>query len=230
MTAELISCVIPVFNGERYLGEALDSIRAQTYRPLEIIVADDGSTDGTAAVVARYGSDVVYLHQPNAGPAAARNLGLAAARGDFIAFLDADDHWPPGKLARQVACLHARPDLDLCVAHVQNFWMPEVAEEAGHMSEHRIARALPGYVPGTLLARRSVFDRVGEFNAAMAHGDPADWFLRATEIGVIGELLPDVLLYRRMHRDNRSRHHTVGSHDEYLRLLKAHLDRRRKKE
>src|SRR2546426_10667200 len=98
MKESLISCIVPVFNGERYLHETLNSILAQTYRPLEIIVADDGSTDGTRTIVASYGQQVRYLWQLNAGPAAARNLGLTAAKGEFIAFLDADDLWHPEKL------------------------------------------------------------------------------------------------------------------------------------
>src|SRR5712664_390476 len=138
MTPTLISCIIPVFNGERYLREALDSILAQTHRPVEIIVADDGSSDGTAAVVASYGDHVHYLHQPNAGPAAARNLGLSAARGEFVAFLDADDLWHPEKLVHQRARFQARPELDLCVTHVQNFLIPELHEKEEQFRQHRL--------------------------------------------------------------------------------------------
>lgn len=125
----LISCIVPVFNGERYLWEALESIFAQTYRPIEVLVVDDGSTDGTGAVAASYGSRLRYLWQPNAGPAAARNRGLEAARGEFVAFLDADDLWHPEKLARQMARFAARPGLDGSVAHVQMQWEAEVACE-----------------------------------------------------------------------------------------------------
>src|SRR5688572_13312922 len=99
----LISCVVPVFNGERYLSETLESIFAQSYRPLEVIVADDGSTDRTPDTVAGYGDRIRYLKQENAGASAARNLGLEAARGEFIAFLDADDLWHAEKLQRQMA-------------------------------------------------------------------------------------------------------------------------------
>ena len=102
MTPGLISCVIPVFNGERYLGEALESVLAQSYQPLEVIVVDDGSTDETAEVARRYGERVRYVWQPNAGETAARNLGLTAAHGEFIAFLDADDVWDSEKLERQI--------------------------------------------------------------------------------------------------------------------------------
>jgi glycosyltransferase involved in cell wall biosynthesis len=109
MNSPVISCIVPVFNAERYLRETLDSVMGQTYRPLEIIVADDGSTDATASVVAAYGDRVRYLLQPNGGPAAARNLGLRAVSGEFVAFIDQDDLWNPEKLARQMARFQAHP-------------------------------------------------------------------------------------------------------------------------
>lgn len=227
MEHALISCIIPVYNGERYLREAIDSILAQTYRPLEIIVVDDGSTDGTAGAAAGYGDRLNYARQNNAGPAAARNRGLDLAQGEFIAFLDADDLWHPEKLQRQMARFQARSELGYCVAHVQNFWIPELAEEAKKFRDHRIAKALPGYVTTTLLARRSVFDAVGPFDLRLGHSDSTEWFLRADEHGVVKELLPDVLLYRRLHEANRSRLFASRSRDQFLEILKAKLDRRR---
>src|SRR3954451_22735593 len=89
--APLVSCIVPVFNGERYLREALQSILAQSYRPIEVVVVDDGSTDRSPVVVAGFGREVRYLRQENAGPAAARNHGVQEARGELLAFLDADD-------------------------------------------------------------------------------------------------------------------------------------------
>ncbi len=109
----LVSVVIPTYNRALHLGAAIESALGQTYRPLEVIVVDDGSTDGTADVVATFGSDVRYLHQPNGGVAAARNLGLRHARGEFIAFLDSDDRWQPWKLAAQVELLRKRPDIGM---------------------------------------------------------------------------------------------------------------------
>ena len=97
MKESLISCIVPVYNGERYLGETVDSILAQTYQPLETIVVDDGSTDGTATVAASYGQRVRYFWHANQGTAAARNLGLNATEDEFVAFLDADDLWRPEK-------------------------------------------------------------------------------------------------------------------------------------
>src|SRR5690606_28366702 len=114
-----VSVIIPVYNGERYLAEAVHSILAQTVPTLEIIVVDDGSTDGTARVAQRFGDAVCYVYQPNRGPAAARNRGLERARGEIVAFLDADDLWREGKLACQCARLEADPTLDIVLGHTQ---------------------------------------------------------------------------------------------------------------
>jgi glycosyltransferase involved in cell wall biosynthesis len=230
MNPPLVSCIVPVFNGERYLAEALDSILAQSYRPLEIIVADDGSTDGTPAVVASYGDRVRYESQPTAGPAATRNLGLRTARGAFVAFLDADDLWHPEKLARQMARFDARPEIGVCVTHVQNFWIPDLTEEERRFRGHRRAEALPGYYTSTLLARRSVFDTVGQFNPALWHSDATEWFLRATEHGAVVELLPEVLTYHRLHHSNLSRREGEACRQEFVQLVKGSLERRRRRD
>ena len=227
MESILISCIVPVYNGERYLGEAIESILRQSYRPIEIIIADDGSTDRTAAVAAAYGGQVLYLRQANAGTAAARNFGMRVAKGEFFAFLDADDVWPSDKLDRQMARFQANPELDFCIAHVQNFWIPELIEEEKKFRDHRISKALPGYSTGTLMARRRCFDAVGEFNTEIHHADDTEWFLRAAEQGSAMELLPDVLLHRRLHHTNLSRVKAANSRDHYLQVLKAALDRRR---
>jgi glycosyltransferase involved in cell wall biosynthesis len=223
----LISCIVPVYNGEPYLAEALDSILAQTHRPLEIIVVDDGSTDGTATVVSSYGSQIQYIKQGNAGPATARNLGLNIARGDYVAFLDADDLWHPEKMERQMARFRDRLELDICVGCVQNFWIAELKEEAERFRDHRIAKPVPGYVTGTLLAKKALFDSIGHFNTDLKHGDAQEWFMRAAEQGAVMELLPDVLLYRRLHRSNFSRVLT-DAYQDHLRIIKASLDRRRR--
>ncbi len=97
-----ISCIVPVYNSEAYLGQALDSILAQTLPATEIIIIDDGSTDATPMIAAKYARHVSYIRQENQGPAGARNAGLRVASGDFLAFLDADDTWCPEKLERQM--------------------------------------------------------------------------------------------------------------------------------
>jgi glycosyltransferase involved in cell wall biosynthesis len=202
----LISCIVPVFNGECYLRESLDSILSQKYRPLEIIVFDDGSTDRSPQIVEGFGKQVRYLRQDNGGPAAARNSGLRIARGDFIAFLDADDLWHPEKLARQMTCLEEQPELDLCITHLQNFWISELKAEAEHFSNHRLSKPMPGYfMLQTLLVRRHVFDAIGLFNTELQVCEDVEWFLRAVERSMIILVLHDILLYRRLHTSNISR-------------------------
>jgi glycosyltransferase involved in cell wall biosynthesis len=227
MNSPLISCIVPVFNGERYLRQALDSIFAQTYRPLEVVVVDDGSTDATAVIVASFGDRLRYLRQDNQGPPVARNLGIRAAKGEYVAFLDADDLWHPEKLQRQIKRFEARPELGYCVTYCQNFWIPDLQAEAEKYREHRVAQPLPGYVTQTLFARAAVFDSVGLFNVALAHGDSTEWFLRAAQKGTVMELLPDVLSYRRLHSENRSRLLASNSREEFLHIVKTSLDSRR---
>jgi glycosyltransferase involved in cell wall biosynthesis len=227
MTRPLISCIVPVYNGERYLRDALESIFAQTYDDLEAIVVDDGSTDSTSEVAAAYGSRVRYLRQSRSGQPVARNAGVQSSVGEFVSFLDADDLWHPEKLTRQMARFVARPDLDYCLTLVQNFWEVEMQEEEEHYRGRPRGQPLPGFVAGTLLAKREVFDRVGPFDTSFKHADKTEWFLRADSRGAVREMLPDVLMFRRMHPDNVSRTLASNSRDEYFRLLKATLDRRR---
>jgi glycosyltransferase involved in cell wall biosynthesis len=223
----LVSCIVPVFNGEAYLAEAVDSILQQAYPRLEIIVVDDGSTDRTPEIVASYGDRVHPVRQANAGPAAARNRGVRDSRGDLVAFLDADDRWHPEKLARQVARFAARPQLDVSVTHLQNFWIADLREEEARLRAHRIARPMAAYLASTILARRRVFAFVGEFDPELRFGHSCEWFLRAEARGAVVEEIPEVLYYRRLHHHNRSRQHSAESREEFLRLVKAHLDRRR---
>jgi glycosyltransferase involved in cell wall biosynthesis len=224
----LISCIVPVFNGERFLQEALDSILAQTYAPLEVVVVDDGSTDGTAAVLAKYDESVRVFRKANAGPAAARNTGIAAARGEFIAFLDSDDIWHAEKLARQMSRFEVRPDLSACITHIQNFFMPELSEEEKQLRRHPRSQPIAGYSSVTLLARRTLFDAVGLFDETLKHGDDTDWFLRARAAGAAIDVLPEVLVSRRLHAHNRSRQWAGRSQLEYLKLLKTFVDSQRR--
>jgi len=129
--APLVSVIIPAFNAERYLGETLESVLGQAYRPIEVIVVDDGSTDGTVGLVedlrkraSEPGSTLVLLRQKNAGPSAARNRGIKEARGEYITFLDSDDLWPAGKLASQVALMEEHSDAGLVFGDVQRFSGP----------------------------------------------------------------------------------------------------------
>ncbi|HUP01074.1 MAG TPA: glycosyltransferase family A protein [Gemmatimonadota bacterium] len=223
-----ISCVVPVFNGDRYLAESLDSILAQSLPADEIVVVDDGSTDGTAEVAARYVDAVRLVRQENAGSPAARNRGVTESRGDLIAFGDADDLWHPDRLARQIERFEQRADLDCCIAHVQNFWSPEATVEK-EMDLRHGDFTLPhaGVITMTGLVRRSIFDRVGLFLPSLRHHDGQEWQVRARDHGAVIEVIPEVLMSRRVHDGNESRRRRADESEGLLAAIKMSLDRRR---
>jgi glycosyltransferase involved in cell wall biosynthesis len=215
----LISCIVPVFNGELYLKETLASIVAQTYRPLEIIVIDDGSTDLTGQQVHSYGDQILYVYQHNAGPAAARNHGLHVAKGEFIAFLDADDVWVPHKLALQMARFNEYSELEMSITHIQNFWSPDL-DSSQAPDPARFTEAWPAKNnTNSLLTRRHVFDTVGLFDVNRRIVEDVDWFIRAAQHGIIKELLPDITVYRRLHNGNISRRFAAQTKTEMLDIV-----------
>lgn len=220
----LVSVIIPVYNGERYLGEAIESALAQTDEPMEIIVIDDGSTDRSADVARKSGA-VRYEFQENQGIGAARNRGVQVARGDFFAFLDADDLWTPDKLRLQMSAMERNPDLDLVFGHVQEFLSPELVESL--QDQVRIADGVvPGLIPSTLLVRREAFLRTGFFETQWRMGEFAAWYARAIEHNLQQAILPDLVTRRRVHDANNGRRQGAAAID-YVRILKASLDRRR---
>jgi glycosyltransferase involved in cell wall biosynthesis len=217
--------MIGVYNAEPYIAEAIESVFAQSYRPLDVIVADDGSTDGTAAVVRSYGDRVRYAHQENKGNGGARNLAVTLARGDFYAFLDADDRFVPDKLERQMAALQADPALDIVFGHVEEFVSPELDEET-RARVRPPAAVQPWMAPNLMLIRRESFERVGPFSETLAVGVTVDWFARADEAGLRNLMLPGVVLQRRLHTSNNGLRH-ADKRAQYVHVLKAALDRRR---
>jgi len=227
MTAPRVSCIVPVYNGERFLPEALESVLRQTRPPDEIIVVDDGSTDGSGRIAAALGPPVRCVRQENAGPAAARNLAIRLAAGDFLAFLDADDLWLPRKLELQLATMRERPELDYCVTHLQNFWMPELSAEEKAFRHQPFAQPLPAFSFPSFLGRRRMVDRVGPCREDLRVASDTDWFIRAREVGLAYEVLPEVLVRRRLHRGNLTRA-DLASSATLIANLKASLDRRRR--
>jgi glycosyltransferase involved in cell wall biosynthesis len=218
----LISVIIPVYNAERYLAEAIDSVQKQAYFPIEIIVIDDCSVDNSAKVAKSY-QTVMYFFQSKCGLSAALNKGLGIASGKFIAFLDADDIWEDNKLSIQMEALRKEPSLDGVFGHHQQFI------SRGNSLRTMDQRILPAPFKGALLIRRESFFRVGLFDTSLTLGDFIDWYKRAMEAGLKFLMLPDVVLKRRIHDDNssvRDRH----AEKDYVKIMKAALDRKRKKE
>ncbi len=222
--APLISTIIPVFNGERFLAEAVDSIRGQRYPELEIIVVDDGSTDGTAEVARRLGDPVRYESQANRGAPAARNRGLELARGELIAFLDADDVWTPDKLGLQASRLLAEPELELAIGMTQLMRFVEGADGSAAYQPMGEAGLIPSL--GSALFRREAFDRLGRLDESLRMDDDVDWFLRALENDVRMAVVPRVVQYYRRHERNITNARGVDIRF-FLVAIKKSLERRR---
>jgi glycosyltransferase involved in cell wall biosynthesis len=222
MRDPLVSVVVAVHDGERFLAEALDSVLAQEYRPLELIVVDDGSMDRSADVARDRGACVIRQEQQ--GLAAARNTGLLAARGELVAFNDADDVWLPGKLRRQVDYLRERPDLDF----VYTAWtiLLEPGATLPPQWERDGTGRRDGFLPSSFLARRDVFDRVGLFDTRYEIGEDVDWFTRAAEAGVRYDVVPSVLVRYRVHGANLTRD-TQALRNSVFRALREAAARRR---
>ncbi|MGE0666723.1 MAG: glycosyltransferase family 2 protein [Sphingomonadales bacterium] len=222
---ETVSCILPVYNGADYLEEAVASVEAQSWGPVEILVVDDGSTDGTPDLIARLGTRVRAFRQENAGAAAARNLGLAHASGSFIGFHDADDLWLPQKIAVQMARFEARAELDLCICRAENWWIAELSHEA-EAAGLALTEGRTGAFP-TVLARRSLFERTGPLDNRLRHLDMTEWLLRVADVGAVSEMIDEPLVRRRIHFSNTSRHRGDSEARERMIIAQNRISRRK---
>lgn len=215
-----ISVIIPLYNGARFIGRAVDSVRNQTIAPFEIIIVDDGSTDGGAARISPH-SIIRIIRQDNAGVAAARNRGVAESTGDMLAFLDQDDVWTPDKLEKQATHMMEKPGLGFTLAHQLIRLAPGI-DRPRWLKEDQVDRPCVGYLPGTLLVQRETLRQVGPFNETYQSGSDSEWFFRAKRMNIPMTILPDVLLHRTIHTDNQS-HDTATANRELLQIVRASL-------
>lgn len=226
MNRQLVSVIIPVYNGEPYLAETIESVLAQSYRPIEVIIVDGGSQDGSAIIAQRY-AGVRYFLQPDDSAAEGRNHGVELAHGEYLAFLEADDLWSADKLERQMAALAEAPDADAVFGHGVQFYSPELADSLkGKIN--CLTTPIATYHPNTMLIRRAAFWRVGLFNPGWQIADSLEWCVRAKQAGLRSLMLPEVIYRKRVHGANQGltkRHHR----QEYARVLKAALDGQRQR-
>lgn len=220
-----ISVIVPVFNDAPYLAEALESVFQQTYPATEIIVVDDGSTDESADIARHFANRVQLYCLPHSGAGTARNHGVAQAKGELLAFLDADDLWSPNKLELQIKALEINPDLEAVFAHLSQFYSPELSQE------HRNRMVCPsGAIKCTtavaMLIKRASFERVGGFDESGQLGEVVDWYLRARQAELIELVLDDVLIQRRIHASNTGVMR-ASERAHYVNIIKAALDQRR---
>lgn len=220
-----VSVIIPCYNTARYLSEALTSACRQAPSPFEVIVVDDGSTDGSAAIAESFGAPVRCERLTHQGIGATRNHGLACATGDVIAFLDADDVWTADSISSRAALLEADPDLGGVAGRTEQFISPELPDDVRQRlvcpPETSAAR-----VAGALLVRKRVFDLVGGFDPSLKLGETIDWIARADAANVTMRMVDTVVLRRRIH-DSNTGVNMAHQRSDYLRVLKASLDRKR---
>jgi glycosyltransferase involved in cell wall biosynthesis len=221
----LVSAVIPVHNAAAYIGEALASVYAQDRHPLEVIVVDDGSNDGSLAIAQSGFPAIRAIRQANAGIGAARNRGIEAAQGEYIAFLDADDRWPAGRLARLLDAIEVLEGAGMVFGHVRQFLCPSL-DEAARRRLHCPAGEVPGYSAGAMVIRREDFHRVGPFEEDLRIGEFVSWFARARDRGLAHAMIEQVVLERRIHAANHTQQQR-GSFGDYPKMLRRVLDRRR---
>ena len=226
----LVSAIIPVYNYDRYLAEAIESVLSQTYPHHEVIVVDDDSTDRSREVAESFADrGVRYCHQAHAGIGPARNRGVELAQGEFLAFLDADDRWPVEKTERQLRAFENDPALEMCFGQAVQLQNGPEWEAGVKDTNPPAAGMVPGMVAGTMLIKRDVFRRVGEFPGGLKVGEFIDWYGRAVQLQIRSVTLPDLFLWRRIHDSNTGVRERKSVTD-YARVLKATLDRRRAEE
>lgn len=218
-----VSVIIPVFNGERFIEEAVQSVMAQKYPALEIIVVDDGSTDRTGMIVReKLPGDIRYFRQENKGPAAARNLGIMNATGEFIVFLDVDDKWPEGNLNVMVDKMIEEPGMQVITGYAQ-LMQKDASGGYEHIGDPK--ESFKHFI-GAAIYRKEAFEKVGLFDPSLRFGEDTDWYMRANEAGTSMKRLEEITLFVRRHGGNM----TGGKNFVELgnlRVAKKCLERRR---
>lgn len=222
----LISVIIPVFNAEKYVAQAIESVVAQGYANLEILIVDDGSVDNSRSIVESIDAPIEYFYQENSGPSAARNRGLFNAKGDFIAFLDADDLYPDNKFNTQLSTFEENPGLEIVTGRIQYVYLEGAEKKI--IDFERDDNTLVHVHLGSMLSRRSAFDKIGPFDEGLRFSEDIEWWLRVRELKIPYKVLDEITLQYRLHESNMTRGRS-GIDRPFFQALKKSLDRRRTK-
>ena len=217
-----VSVILAVRNGERYLRDAVDSVLNEGVE--ELIVVNDGSTDGTRSILAAYGDRIFVIEQDPVGPAAALNRGVLHATGDVLGFQDADDLWVDGRQTLLLAAL--MPEVDAVYGAVEQFISPDLdAAEAARLSV--LGGPQPSQLLTTMLIRRTAFDAVGMFDDELQSAHNIDWTSRSRFVPLRFAVVPDVVVRRRIHASNHGRARAAENRVDLTRVMRAHLERKR---
>ncbi len=224
----LVSVIIPVCNGEKYVVQALESVFKQDYQSFEVILVDDGSTDRTAQIIGKY-DNVQYISQSNQGVSSARNTGVAASSGEIIAFLDSDDYWPTNRLTVTIRYLDRHPEVGYVLGRQMMFVESGCAVPPWVKAEW-LTEPQDASNTGVLVVRRVTFDRIGLFNKDYKGGEDTEWLVRASEVGVPMARLPEVVLHRRIHGGNLSVQMRKMRKTNLMRIVRESIRRQQERE
>jgi len=228
MANPLVSAIIPNYNYSQYLRETIDSVLEQTYGQIEIIIVDDGSTDGSREILESYGDQISAIYQQNAGVSAARNNGVSRSGGDFLAFLDADDLWLPTKIEKQIARFTAEPSLGLVHVGVDeidaegNSLRKRLEGSNGDATIDLLAMSRKGVLGGGsgLMVPRNVFNEIGGFDTRLSTSADWDVFYQVASRYPVG-FVPEILLNYRIHSANMHDNVKAMEHDIGIAFEKA---------
>lgn len=225
MNKPLIDVIVAVYNGENFIANAVESVLQQTWQNVNLIVVDDGSTDGTANALQQLKSrhtGFTVISRPHLGVSAALNAGLAASTAAYIALLDADDLWHKTKLEKQMHAMQQQ-GADICFTYMAEFETAVPGEDKNIYPTRQ--QPFKGYAKTAMLTHKSNFEKYGIFNEGTAIGDFIEWYSRLVRDGKPFLMLEEVLAYRRVHSSNTTRNLNKNA---YLEVLKRHLNEKRK--
>lgn len=228
MESPLVSVIIPVKNGERFLASAIKSVLDQDYKSFEIIVVDGLSVDNTASIAKSYTQVRYILQSGDSGISTARNIGIDESKGELIAFISHDDIWLPNKLNAQVKYLIDHPEIQYAVTRVKFFMEPGCSTPPGFRKE-LLDEGYVGKMSETLVTRKSLFNLIGGFDPEIIYGEDIDWFARAKDNDIPMAVIPEVLVYKRVCDSNVSYRPSDAReiNRSILKSIKNSLDRQR---
>ncbi len=223
MNSTTIDVIIAVYNGEKYIKEAITSVQAQSWQNLNIIIADDGSTDNTVAIISALSKTDQRIHlitRSHHGVSATLNAAISYSTAPYIAFLDADDLWNEDKLKKQMEALSKSKER-ICFCLMKEF---ETFDEGAQRTHTARLESIKGFSKITFLAKRTVFESYSLFDEKVAIGDFVAWYSQVVRAEENVIMLDEVLAFRRIHDSNTTR---FVAKNDFLSVLKGHLDKKR---
>lgn len=223
MDNPLVSVILPLYNGQRFIISSIKSVLNQSYRSLELLVVDDGSSDNSTDLVPN-DPRIRLFHRENFGVAASRNFGISQAKGTYLAFIDQDDYWYPDKLELQIQVLMNEPAFGYSLTRIRNHLVGDT-EVPGWLDPEQLIENPIGFLPSTLVVHRQIFTEIGIFTEDLVNASDLEWFVRARKAGIPVQILNQVLLQRNIHDDNCS-HDNKTSKRELFSILQKKIKAR----